>query len=338
MGIVEGAALGIGLIMTDAMSSVITIIGTKLANKKPDKEHPYGHGRVEYLTSTLIAFLILFAGGSAIVESIQALIGGEVPSYDYLSIIIVSLAILVKIVLGIFFKKMGKKTESDALSSSGTDALFDSVLSLATLIAAVVSMLWHFHIEGYLAILIGLFIIKSGIEVLKESISKIIGVRFDGEKATEIKNLILNDHPEVKGVYDLIVNNYGPNKYIASVHIEVDDNMRARELQYLERSIAGEVYTHYGIIISVGIYASNSSTEFSVEMKNYILSLTDNEPNVLQMHGFYLDEERKIAIFDIIVNFDEEKPLELRDKISGLLKEKYPEYTFNIVIDSDFSD
>ena len=287
--------------LTDALSSFITIIGTKLANKKPDREHPYGHGRVEYLTSTLIAFLILFAGVSAITESVKSLIAGETPSYDYTSIIIVSLAILVKVFLGLFFKYKGKKTESDALSSSGTDALFDSVLSLATLIAAIVSMIWNFSVEGYLAIVIGAFIIKSGIEVLKESISKIIGVRFDGEKAVEIKNLIMNDHPEVKGVYDLIVNNYGPNKFIASAHIEVDDDMTARELQYLERSIAGEVYTHYGIIISIGIYASNVSTEFSSEMKKYILSLTDKEPNVLQMHGFYLDEVRKIAIFDIIV-------------------------------------
>ena len=324
--------------LTDALSSVITIIGTKLAGKKPDKEHPYGHGRVEYLTSTVIAFLILFAGGSAIVNAIEALIGAEKPSYDVFSLVVVALAVVAKIALGIFFKYKGKKTESDALSSSGTDALFDSVLSFATLIAAAVSMIFKFHVEGYLAILIGGFIIKSGVEILKESISKIIGVRFDGEKAAEIKNLIMNNHPEVKGVYDLIVNNYGPNKFIASAHIEVDDDMRARELQFLERCIAGEVYMHFGIIISIGIYASNVSTGFSLEMKNYILSLTDKEPNVLQMHGFYADEQKKIVIFDIIVNFDEENPSGVRDRLYSALKEKYPDYDFNIVIDSDFSD
>ena len=324
--------------LTDALSSIITIIGTKLAGKKPDKEHPYGHGRVEYLTSTLIASLILYAGVSAIVTSVRSLIDGSKPTYDYVSLIVVSLAVFAKIVLGTYFKRMGKKTQSDALSSSGTDALFDSVLSFATLVASLISMFLHFHIEGYLAIVIGGFIIKSGIEILKESVSKIIGVRFNADKANEIRNMILTNHPEVKGVYDLIANNYGPDKYIVSVHIEVDDDMRARELQFLERCIAEEIYVHFGIIMTVGVYASNVSTEFSSEIKNYILSITDSEPNILQIHGFYLDEVRKIGIFDMIVAFDEENPSALKEKISGMIKQKYPEYTFNIVIDSDFSD
>ena len=324
--------------LTDALSSLITVIGTKLAGKKPDREHPYGHGRVEYLTSTLIAFLILFAGVSAITNSVKSIFEHTSPAYDYISIIIVSLAIAVKIFLSVYYKRMGRKTKSDALISSGTDALMDSLLSFATLVAAIVSMLWKFHVESYLSIVIGAFILKSGIEVLKTSISKIIGVRLDGEKAIEIKKFVMDTYPEVKGVYDLIANNYGPDKYIVSMHVEVDDDMRAKELQYLERSIAFELYARYGIIVTVGIYASNDETEFSTEMKNYIISLTDGEPNVLQMHGFYLDDEKKICIFDIIVNFDEANPDDVKDRILNSLKEKYPEYSYHIIIDSDFSD
>ena len=146
--------------LTDALSSIITIIGTKLANKKPDKKHPYGHGRVEYLTSMIIAIIILFAGLTAIIESVKSFFSKEVATYNYISIIIVSIAVVIKIVLGLYFKYVGKKVESEALKASGTDALFDAALSGATLIGIIVSMIWNVAIEGYLGIGIGLFILR----------------------------------------------------------------------------------------------------------------------------------------------------------------------------------
>ena len=167
--------------LTDALSSVITIIGTKLAGKKPDKKHPFGHGRVEYLTSLVIAVIILVAGGSAIYESILSLINKTEASYTNTSLIIISVAIVVKIALGLFFRNMGKKTNSDALKGSGIDALFDAILSLSTLVGAIIAMFTGVHIEGYLGIVIGLFIIKSGIDVLRDAISNIIGERTSEE-------------------------------------------------------------------------------------------------------------------------------------------------------------
>ncbi len=155
--------------LSDALSSIITIIGTKIANKKPDKKHPFGHGRVEYLTSLIIAVIILIAGAAAIYESIISLIEGSEPNYSNLSLIIISIAIVIKVALGLFFRKMGKETNSDALKGSGIDALFDALLSLATLVGAIVAMFAHVYIEGYLGIVIGLFIIKSGIGILRES-------------------------------------------------------------------------------------------------------------------------------------------------------------------------
>lgn len=323
--------------LTDALSSLITIVGTKLANKKPTKKHPYGYGRIEYLTSTLIAFIILFAGGTAIYESIVSLVERQTPTYDKWSVIIISAAIIIKVALGFYFRKRGKKVESDALKASGTDALFDSVLSLSTLIAAIVSLTTGVNIEGYLGILIGLFILKSGFSALKESLSQIVGVRLEKEKAEEIKNTILA-HEQVKGVYDLIINNYGPNKAIGSTHIEIADDLSAKDIQILERQIQIEMYSKFSIIMTVGIYASNDSTPLSKEIKNHLTSLLEKYPHIVQMHGFYVDEINKTVVFDIIFDFDEKAQGDTVNEIRDSLKNKFADFEFNIVVDTDFTD
>ena len=324
--------------LTDALSSIITILGTKLANKRPDKKHPFGYGRIEYITSTLIACLILFAGGSAIYESIRSLMEGTVPSYDMWAIVIVSAAIIIKIALGIFFRIQGKKTKSDALLSSGTDALMDSILSIGTLIGAIVMLTTGVSIEGYLGIAIGLFIIKSGIDALKESLSDLIGVRMDGKSSREIKDFIREKHPEIHGVYDLIVNSYGPNRKIGSAHVEVDDHCSAKEIQFLERSIQNEVYLKFGIIMTIGIYAANDSSPLSKSIKQDLISLTEKEKNFLQLHGFYVDEKTKNVVFDLIFSFDEKDPQAAEAHIVNALQAKYPDYHFSVVLDSSFTD
>ena len=324
--------------LTDALSSLITIIGTKLANKKPTKKHPYGYGRIEYITSTIIAFIILFAGGTAIYESIVSIIEGQVATYDKWSIIIVSVAVVVKVMLGLYFRRKAKKVDSSSLKSSGTDALFDSLLSLSTLVAIIISLTAGINIEGYLGILIGIFIIKSGIEALLESLSSIVGSRYDSDKAKEIKEMILTNHKEVKGVYDLIVNNYGPNKAIGSVHVEVEDNLTAKEIQFLERQIQIEIYTNFEIIMTIGIYASNDSTDVSIKIKECLLNELKNYEHIIQMHGFYVDEVKKLVLFDIIFDFDEKDQSGVVCEISKKLKEEFSDFDFNIIVDTDFSD
>ena len=322
--------------LTDALSSVITIIGTKIAGKKPDKNHPFGHGRVEYITSLIIAVIILVAGGSAIYESILSLIEGTTPVYTNTSLIIISVAILVKIGLGLFFRKVGKEVQSDALIGSGIDALFDALLSLSTLIGAIVAMFAHVSIEGYLGILIGLFIIKSGVGVLKGSLANIIGTRTSKEISLAIKKQVVS-HPEVKGAYDLILNNYGPNRAIGSIHIEVDDNLTAKEIHPLTRKISEEIYMQFGVILTVGIYASNSQHPEAREMRQFIYSLVKEYKDIVEIHGFYIDIEKKTASFDIIVDFKSDAfkiQEELKEKISA----RYPDYSLYIVLDTDFTD
>lgn len=323
--------------LTDALSSVITIIGTKLAGRKPDKKHPYGHGRIEYVTSLIIAVIILVAGGSAIYESIQSLIEHTKATYSNLSLIIISIAILVKVVLGLFFRRMGKKTNSEALKGSGVDALFDSLLSLATLIGAIVARFTGVAIEGYLGILIGLFIIKSGIEILLNSLSSIVGKRADKEIAIGIKQIVTS-FPEVIGAYDLILHDYGPTKSIGSIHIEVRDDLTAKEIHPLTRKITMAVYEKYGTILTVGIYATNESVPEVKEIRTDLYTLVKEFSSINQIHGFYVDVETNTVTFDLIIDFKEEKPEEVKNELVRRIKEKHPNYQYYVILDDDFAD
>ena len=323
--------------LSDALSSVITIVGTKLAQKKPDAKHPYGHGRVEYITSLIIAIIILAAGGSAIVESIRSIIEGHEPSFNVVSLILIAVAVVVKIALGLYFRHVGKKVNSEALKGSGVDALFDALLSLGTLISIAVSLIWHVNIEGYIGIIIGLFMLKSGIDVLRSSLSSIIGERTSKETSEAIKHLVC-ENPEVKGAYDLIINNYGPDRGIGSIHIEVDDSMTAKEIHPLTRRITAQVFEKFGIIMTVGIYASNNSNPIINKIKNDIHDEVLKHPTIKQIHGFYCNQEIKSISFDVIVDFKDKDAPKLIQEIHDTLDNKYPEYQFYIVEDKDFSD
>ncbi len=323
--------------LTDALSSVVTIIGTKLSTKKPDKKHPYGHGRVEYVTSFIVSIIVLVAGGSAIYESINSLIQGVTPSYTDISLIVIAVAILVKVALGLYYTRVAKKVNSDALKGSGVDALFDSLLSLSTLVGALIARYTGVVIEGYLGILIGLFIIKTGVEILRGALSNIIGERASNEIATAIKDTV-NSFPEVLGSYDLILNNYGPNRSIGSIHIEVSDNLTAKEIHPLTRKISQEVYLKFGVILTVGIYASNTSNPEIKEIKQCLEEHIKEVPTIKQVHGFYVDEELKMISFDILIDFDEPNPEGVKNNIIEKLKEHHPNYNYSVIIDNDFAD
>ena len=325
---------------TDALSSIITIIGTKLSAKRADKKHPYGYGRIEYMTSTLIAVLILFAGDMAVYESIQSIIdhfqNGSMPSFETYSMIIIAVAIVVKVAIGLFFRKKGQKIESEALKASGMDALFDSILSTATLIGMIVAKFAGVYVEGYLGIFIGLFILKSGFGVMKESLSSMIGDRFEREYVVTIKEEI-NKIEGVCGCYDLILNSYGHNKNIGSVHIGVNEGLTAKEIQVIERNISMLLYYKYNTIMTVGIYAENQPDEVSKKKLGSILDILKQYPTVLQIHGFYVDEEKKEINYDLVVSFDDSEPEETICKIKEETERLNEGYSVVVQYDQDFS-
>lgn len=324
--------------LSDAMSSTVTIVGTKLSEKRPNKKHPFGYGRIEYITATVVAALIIFAGGSAIYESIVSLINGDKPTYDWVSFLVISLAIVAKLALGLYFRYRGKKLSSSALKNSGTDALFDALLSSATLVTALVS---HFtqtvYLEGYAGILIGLFIFRSGIKAIIESLSPILGDRIDDALAHQIKAEICA-HPDVLGAFDLIVHSYGEGKKIGSVHIEVADGLSAKDIYALEREIQRYMYQEHNIIMTVGIYASNDSDPLGKEMKTKIVDLVSKNPDIIQFHGFYFDKEREFVSFDLVFSFEaKQEPNVTIEEIKAKMEEDYPGLRFVVNLDEDYS-
>ena len=322
--------------LSDALSSIITIIGMKLSTKKPNKKHPYGYGRIEYFSSIIIAIIVLFAGLTSFKESFDKIINPSTADYSIVSLIIILVAVFVKFFFGKYVKKEGEKLNSGSLIASGTDAISDSVLSLSTLIAAIISLIWHLSLEGYLGVIISIIIIKSAIEILKDTIDDVIGIRADSTLINDIKKTIL-EYKEVLGVYDLSIHTYGPNKIIGSAHIQVDDDLKAKDIHRLTRRIEVDIYNKFQIILTLGIYASNDSKDYK-DIKNSINKIVKEYKNIIQIHGFYVDEEYNLVSVDLVFNFDEENPLKSIEEIKNKLEKKYPKYNFSIILDADISD
>ena len=322
--------------LTDALSSLITIVGTKLSSKEPDKEHPYGHGRIEYFTSVIIGSIILYAGLTALKESISRIIIPVNATYDGISLIIIIVAIVIKFYFGKYVKNKGKKLNSSSLIASGQDAFMDAILSFSTFIAAIINIVFKLQIDGYIGLLISLVIIKSSIEILKDPLNIMIGARADKKLTDEIKRCI-SSYKEVQGVYDLYIHNYGPSKIIASAHIQVPDDTNAREIHRLTRKITIDIYQKFNIIITIGIYAANDSKKYK-NIKDSIIKEIKKYKEIHEIHGLYIDDETKSIFFDLIFDFDTKNIDEIRDMIVNSIKHKYEDYNLYIILDADISD
>lgn len=322
--------------LTDVLSSIITIIGTRLANKAPDKKHPYGHGRIEYFTSVIIAAIVLFAGITAVRESVIKIINPAETDYSIISLIIIAVAVLVKFFLGRHVKKVGYEVNSQSLVASGQDAFMDAVLSFTTLIAGITNYIWKWNLEGYLGVIISIFIIKSAIEMLKEAANSMLGERADSELSKKIKETVMS-FDEVQGVYDLNLHNYGPSRTIASLHIQVRNDMNAGEIHILTREIAYKIYAEFGIAVTIGIYAANDKGEFGM-IKEELQNIVKGYKEILQIHGFYVDKEKSNVFFDLIIDFEVKDKKKIEAEIVGKLKDKFPEYNYNIILDPDITD
>ena len=323
--------------LSDAMSSIITIVGTKLANKKPDKKHPMGYGRIEYLTAMIVAGLVLYAGITSLIESINKIIHPEAPDYSTTTIVILAVAVVAKILLGRFVKSQGEKVNSSALVASGSDATFDAILSFSVLVSALIFIFSKISLEAYVGAAISLFIIKSGIGMLIETLNEILGQRADRELTQKIKKIVAG-HKDVSGAYDLFVYNYGPNKHYASVHIEIPDTMTAEELDILTREIEQDVYHKTGVIMTgIGIYSYNTKDEKISALRRKVQKIAFENEFAIQIHGFYADLENKNIRFDVVLSFE----IEAREgvkKITDDLKKEFPDYEFFITPDVDVSD
>ena len=323
--------------LSDALSSVITIAGTKLAGRSPDRKHPLGHGRIEYLTALAVSFIVLYAGVTSLIESIKKIIHPEAADYSAVSLIILAVAIAAKLVLGRYVKKKGEETHSASLSASGSDALFDAILSSSVLASAIFFLLTGISLEAWVGVIISAFIIKAGIEMLSDTLSDILGRRADENVSREIKR-ILNEEPAVRGAYDLFLHNYGPDKDYGSVHLELPDTMTVEEVDELTRRVETRVYYETGVILTgIGVYAYNTKDDEAAHIRNAVQEKMMEHEGVLQIHGFHVDTEKKAIRFDAVMSFDVNQK-ECLKELYAETQEMYPDYTIQITPDRDISD
>ena len=336
-----GAATGsVAVIMdavnnfSDAMSSVITIIGTKLAARRADKKHPLGYGRVEYLSAMIVSAIVLYAGITSLTESVRAIIEPGEVSYDTVSLIIIAAAVAVKILLGIYVRRKGDEVKSASLKASGSDALFDAILSASVLASALIFVTTGISLEAYVGVLISIFIIKSGIDMIRDNLNDILGKRVDEEETLAVKKTVCEE-PEVHGAYDLIMHSYGPTTTLASVHVEVDDTMIATEIDALTRRIQQKVYDEHNVILTaVGIYSQNTEAGIA-SLRERVYQRAYAHDGVLQCHGFYHDPETHVIRFDVVVDYDRKDRQQIFEEVVKDVKEAFPDHTFKIIRDID---
>lgn len=323
---------------SDVLSSVITIIGTKLASLPADKSHPFGHGRAEYLTAAVISGIVLYAGIEALIESGKRIIWPVEPEHSTMTLIVVAAGVVVKILLGHYVKSQGEKLSSDSLKNSGADALMDSAVSSTTLIGAIAFMFFGVNLEAWLGVFISVMIIKASVDMFLETTSKILGERENSELTRAIKATICESEG-VYGAYDLILTNYGPDKLMGSVHIEVPDTWTAGKIDEVSREIMHRVAVKNHIALAaIGVYSHNTTSAEASEIREKVTHSAMSQKYVLQVHGFYCNVSDKTIRFDVVIDFAAPNVEDVHMKVVDAVKRIYPGYNVTVQADSDFSD
>ncbi|MBQ8255042.1 MAG: cation transporter [Clostridia bacterium] len=208
----------------DAGSSVITLIGFKLADQKPDESHPFGHGRMEYLSALIVSMLIMLMGFELGKTSVSKIAGGESPVFSYVAVIVLGLSVLVKLYIFLYNRSIGNKINSQAMKATAVDSLTDCVSTFAVLICTVLSLFVNFNFDGWCGLVISAFIIFSGIKAAKETIDPLLGTPPEGNFVKNVEEIVLS-YPEIVGIHDLVVHNYGPGRVMLSLHAEVSQSI-----------------------------------------------------------------------------------------------------------------
>ena len=323
--------------LSDALSSVITIIGTKLSERPADREHPFGFGRVEYFSAIIIAVIVLSAGITSLIESVKKIFAPTEPEYTTVTLVVIVVAIVVKLVLGQYVKRQGKQLKSDALIASGSDALFDAIITLATLVSAGIMLLWNVSIDGILGALISLVIIKAGIEMLASPVNELLGARVSQDLVHDIKKEV-SDFDGVYGVFDIILHNYGPNVLIGSLHVNVQDTMDAHEIHGLTRRISEHMYDRDCIIMTVGVYAIATGDNRRAELQSKVIQTLAKHKDITQVHGFYyFEDEHRISV-DVVPDISVHDEAALTSQLQSEIEALVPGEAVTIVIDHNYSD
>ena len=271
-------------------------------------------------------------------ESVKQIIHPETPDYNAVSLIIVAVAVVVKILLGRYVKGVGVKVHSDSLINSGEDATLDSIISASTLVAAGIFLIFHLSLEAWLGAVISLVIIKSGVEMLRDTISQILGEPNDPDLVNRIKQTV-KQFPEVQGAYDLVLHNYGPDTWNGSIHVEVPDTYTADQLDRLIRNIQSEVFKEHRVILTaIGVYSVNTKDEENIRIREKVREIALSHEHVRQIHGFYLDQDEKTMRFDVVISFNAGDRREVYTEVVADVQQVFPDYQLQVAMDMDFAE
>lgn len=329
--------------LSDMGSSVITMIGFKLAGKPADNDHPFGHGRMEYMSAFIVAVLILLVGFELLKSSVSSLFSGSLtPKYSIFAVVILGVSILIKLWLFIFNNRLGKKINSEALLATAKDSLNDCVTTLAILVSVAVSFFVDlpFNLDALMGLLVSLFILYSGIQAAKTTIDQILGAPPEKELIEKIEKGILT-FDEFVGIHDLIVHNYGPGRQFASVHVEVPQDIDIVKCHEKVDLCEKQLSEQLGIVIVIHMDPIDTNDETVLQTKFRLTKELKKINSSLSLHDFRMTpvcDEITNLIFDVVVpkecNLTEK---ELEDKIRVIAKEVNPTFNCVITFDQDFT-
>lgn len=319
----------------DAASSVLTIVGTKLSARRPTKKHPFGFGRIEYLTSLVIGGLILYTGLEFLIGAIRLIMEPAELSISYVSLIIICVAAVAKYLLGAYTVKVGKRVDSLSLTAVGMESCNDSYISALTLLTALVFIFFKLNIDAYAGIITAAIIIKAGLEILGDTISRLLGKAGDKELADKLYREIRST-PGVLNAADMMLHNYGPDAYSGSVNIEVDHKMSMEEVYAFVHEMQLRIMHEHKVTMVFGLYAVDYDSEKSLKMRSQIASFVAAYEHVISYHALFISENEKRIYCDLVVDYELNEWDKLRESFTGYMKKLYPDYELELVIETEY--
>ncbi len=319
----------------DVLSAFITLVGSKLARKHPDKKHPFGYGRIEYLVSLVISVLILVTGVEMIISSVKLIFNPEELNISYLSLFIVLGSAVIKFALGIYTMKMGKKADSNALVGVGLDSRNDSYASIITIVAALVFLIFHVSIDAYAGIIISVLILKAGLELLLDTIGDLLGRPGEHELAVEIYREVLATDG-ILSAADMMMHNYGPDAWSGSVNVEIDHNKSVGEIYEFLHALQLRIMHEHNVTMVFGVYAVDNDHADVKALRRTINEFVRGQEHVKSYHAVYLREEEKKIYVDFIVDYDLRDWDALRAEFLRYIGGPYPGYEIELTIETEF--
>lgn len=327
--------------LSDAASSVITIIGFKMADKPADAEHPFGHGRMEYISALIVAFMVMLVGLQFVKSSIEKILNPAPITFELVPFILLIVSIFFKFWLSRFNKFIGNTIDSSALKAASVDALGDVFTSSCVSLSFLASRFTSFPIDGYFGVLVALFIVYSGFSLVKETVNPLLGEAPDPELVKNIKSMVLS-YDNITGVHDLIIHNYGPGRCMASIHAEIPSDISVMKIHEIidkaERDISEELNI-YLVIHMDPICLFTDEVKLAYDEVTKIIKYN---PLIKSMHDFRIvgEGDKKNLIFDIVINSDSLKKImsedQLKEDITTSIKSIHPDYNCIITIDNDY--